>query len=82
MIVEQTDVTTQVCDDMPTITHPHVHCGYEPEYAIQQLSHYAGGWRFWDCAYTRAEADNLLASYDRRYRARGYEWRIARIVYV
>ncbi len=66
---------------MPTFAAPRVHCGFEPDFAIQYYSRNAGDWRLWDCAYTRVEADNLLASYSRRYRAEGREWRVARIVY-
>ena len=67
---------------IPTITHPRVSGGLEPEYAIQHFSPHAHDWQFWDCAYTRVEADNLLATYNRRYRAGGHEWRLAKIIYV
>jgi hypothetical protein len=81
MIVERAGTTWQLAEDMPTITHPRAHCGFEPEYAIQYYSRDTGAWRFWDCAYTRVEADNLLASYNRRYKAAGHVWRLAKIVY-
>jgi hypothetical protein len=81
MAVDKAGKTSSSIEDMPTILHPRVHCGFEPEYAIQHYSGYTGDWQFWDCAYTRVEADNLLASYNRRYKAGGHEWRLAKIVY-
>ncbi len=69
-------------DGMPTVTAERRHCGLEPDFAVQCYSRDARVWRTWDCAYTRVEADNLLASYTRRHRAEGLDWRIAKIVYV
>ena len=66
---------------MPTVAAEHSQCGMEPDFVIQRYSPDAHIWRDWDCAYTRSEADNLLASYARRHRAEGLDWRIAKIVY-
>ena len=66
---------------MATVTAERSQCGQEPDFVIQCYSHEARGWRNWDCAYTRVEADNLLATYERRHRAEGLDWRLARIVY-
>ncbi len=68
-------------DTIPTVAAARVHCGFEPEYAIQFYSRNTQHWCTWDCAYTRIEADNLLTSYFRRFRAEGREWRLAKIVY-
>jgi hypothetical protein len=66
---------------MPTVTADGSQCGPEADYVIQRYAPEARVWRDWDCAYTRAEADHLLAAYERRYRALGLDWRIARVVY-
>ncbi len=67
---------------MPTVSADGSQCGAEADFVIQRYSPEARIWRDWDCAYSRAEADHLLAAYERRYRALGLEWRIARVVYV
>jgi hypothetical protein len=67
---------------MPTVTETRSDSGLQPDFVIQCYSHDAHAWCIWDCAGTRVEADNLLASYARRHRAEGLDWRIARIVYV
>jgi len=82
MRMETNSITVQPAGSIPTVPHPRVHGGFEPEYAIQHCSPGNRDWRFWDCAYTRVEADNLLAYYNRRYRSLGHEWRLAKIVYV
>jgi hypothetical protein len=66
---------------MPSVNSDRSPDGMEPDYVIQRYSPEARIWRDWDCAYTRAEADHLLAAYERRYRALGLDWRIARVVY-
>jgi hypothetical protein len=68
-------------ETMPTVTADGSQCGAEADYVIQRYSPEARVWRNWDCAYSRAEANRLLNAYERRYRALGLEWRIARIVY-
>jgi hypothetical protein len=78
----QESTTTYASEDMPTITHPRVKNGFQPEYAVQYYSRDIANWKFWDCAYTRSHADNLLASYIMRYRAEGREWRLAKIIYL
>ena len=73
---------TDIADEaMPTVTAERQHCGLLPDFVIQCYSRDAHAWCIWDCAYTRVEADNLLASYARRHRAEGLDWRIAKIVY-
>ncbi len=66
---------------MPTVTADGSQCGAEADYVVQRYSPEARVWRNWDCAYSRAEANRLLIAYERRYRALGLEWRVARIVY-
>jgi hypothetical protein len=73
--------TRPASEDMPTITYTSINNGFQPEYAVQYYSREIANWMFWDCAYTRSQADRLLASYTLRYRAEGREWRLARIVY-
>ena len=80
MSLEPDGTTAQPAVVVPTVTHPHMHCDFEPDYAIQRYSSGAGFWRTWDCAYTRVEADNLLAYYKKRYGQR-CEWRLAKIIY-
>ena len=75
-------MTATLDEAMPIVTAERRKCGLEPDFAIQCYSHDVRTWRDWDCAYTRVEADSLLASYERRYRAEGLDWRIAKIVYV
>lgn len=74
-------MTANTNEAMPIVTAEHPHFGSEPDFVIQRYARDVRDWRNWDCAYTRAEADNLLTSYTRRYRAEGFDWRIARIVY-
>ncbi len=81
MIVEPGSTTAPPADAIPTVAHARVPGDFEPNYAIQHLLSDAGEWRSWDCAYTRVEADNLLAYYIKRYRSVGGEWRLAKIVY-
>jgi hypothetical protein len=72
MTAAQAATSLQATQAMPTVTHRHVdNGGYEPEYAIQLYSKDIADWRFFDCACTRVEADNLLASYRWRYAALG-----------
>ncbi len=75
-------IMTAEAPAIPTMTAQRVRCGLQPDYVIQYYSRNTSDWRVWDCAYTRVEADNLLASYARRYRAEGREWRLAKIMYV
>jgi hypothetical protein len=65
---------------LPTVPHPRMPRDFEPDYAIQRYWSGAGLWRTWDCAYTRVEADNLLAYYKKRYGQR-CEWRLAKFMY-
>jgi hypothetical protein len=66
---------------MPAITAQPTPHGSQPEYVIQCYSPETRAWRNWDCALTRTEARNLLATYERRFRTKGLDWRIAKIVY-
>lgn len=82
MIMKIADTAGCAAGLTPTITAGRVNCDLEPEYAIQYYSRDARDWRVWDCAYTRIQAENLLDFYNRRHRAEGREWRIAKILYV
>jgi hypothetical protein len=75
-------MNTDFDETMPTVTADGSQCGSDADFVVQRYSPEARVWRDWDCAYSRAEADRLLAAYERRYRALGLDWRIARIVYV
>ena len=80
MVIESDGTTAQPTVVAPIVTHERLRRDLEPSFAIQHYSSGAGFWRTWDCAYTRVEADNLLAYYQKRHGHRG-EWRLAKIIY-
>jgi len=81
MIAKSEAATAQPAGAVPTVTFSPAHGDFEPNYVIQHCAADGSGWRIWDFAYTRGEADNLLGYYNRRYGPAGGEWRLARLVY-